>query len=245
MARIDRQALQATFDTVLKNIPDYRRRKGKLIFGLIGVMVVCLITLLGYKYYFASKAVGADVPLVRTSIVQSSAANQGFTYSGEVRGRYESKLAFQVGGKVVRRNVDLGTVVRAGDILMEIDAKDIVQTVNIGSAQVYSAQAQLRLAESNLNRYRQLYEQNAVSQAQYDQYQNAYDAAVAAVRQASAQYVQGSNQLDYSSLYADSDGVVASVDAEAGQVVSAGQSVITLVRNGEKEIEINCPGKPH
>lgn len=186
-------------------------------------------------------APSVEPPLVRTQTVKMGGTGQSASYAGEVRGRYESQLAFQVGGKILKRHVDLGTVVKPGDALMEIDAKDIAQTVNISSAQVYSAEAQLQLAGNNLNRYRQLYEQNAISRAQYDQYRTAYDAAVAAVRQSSAQYAQGVNQLGYSTLYADSAGVIAAVQAEAGQVVSAGQTVLTLVRDGEQEIEISIP----
>lgn len=201
------------------------------------ILLICLIVAgCGSK-----GTVKESVPVVRSQVVKLGDLGQNATYSGEVRGRYESQLAFQVSGKIIRRNVELGSAVQAGDALMEIDPKDIQQTVSIGSAQVYAAQSQLRLAESNLNRYQQLYEQNAISRAQYDQYQNAYDAAVAAVQQASAQYAQGSNQLGYSLLYADSSGVISAVNAEAGQVVSAGQTVVTLVRDGEREVEINVP----
>lgn len=207
----------------------------KMITGFM--LLLCLI-LAGCG---SKETVKESVPVVRSQVVKLGELGQSATYSGEVRGRYESQLAFQVSGKIIRRNVDLGSAVQAGDALMEIDPKDIQQTVSIGSAQVYAAQSQLRLAESNLNRYQQLYEQNAISRAQFDQYQNAYDAAVAAVQQASAQYAQGSNQLGYSLLYADSSGVVSAINAEAGQVVSAGQTVVSLVRDGEREVEINVP----
>jgi RND family efflux transporter MFP subunit len=212
----------------------------KLFYGLAAVaLAICLIG--GFAWNGRPKETAPDIPLVRTAVIGAAPAEQSYTYSGEVRGRYESQLAFQVGGKIVRRNVDLGKRVRAGEALMQLDPKDIQQTVNISSAQVYSAESQLKLAENNLARYRKLFEQNAVSRMQYEQYQSAYDAALAAVRQASAQYAQGANQLDYSTLYADADGVIAGIDAEAGQVVAAGQSVITLVRDGETEVEISVP----
>lgn len=222
---------------IVQNLLKNKKHYGLAVVGII----ICLAAFMFMKGHSSSQPVSEDVPLVRTMVVQPDGAGSNFTYSGEVRGRYESQLAFQVGGKIIKRQVDLGKTVHAGDVLMQLDPKDLQQVVNIGSAQVYSADSQLKLAEANLNRYRRLYEQNAISRAQLDQYQTAYDAAVAATRQASAQYVQGANQLDYSTLVADSDGVVASVDAEAGQVVSAGQSVITLVRDGEREIEISVP----
>ncbi len=203
----------------------------------VAVLAVCLL-LAGCG---SREKLREEAPVVRTQVVRLDGAGQPVSYSGEVRGRYESLLAFQVSGKIVRRNVDLGSTVKPGDTLMEIDPKDISQAVAVSSAQVYSAESQLRLAESNLRRYRQLYEQQAVSRAQYEQYQNAYDAALAAARQASAQHAQSSNQLGYSVLQADGAGVIAAVNAEVGQVVSAGQAVVTLVRDGEREVEIDVP----
>ena len=208
--------------------------------------VGCLLIVLAggsWQWYSRTQAKSANqhVVLVRTQIVENKNSRQQFTYSGEEHGRVESQLAFQVNGKIVKRNVELGSRVSSGDILLQIDPKDIQQTVNSSSAQVSSAQAQLRLAESNLQRYRQLYEQAAVSRAQYDQYVNAYEAALASSRQASAQYSQGANQLDYSSLRASAAGIVSAINAEAGQVVSAGQPILTLVQDGEREVEICVP----
>ena len=143
-------------------------------------------------------------------------------------GRVEVKPSSQQGG-------DLFELVR------QIDAKDIQQTVNSNSAQVYSAESQRVLAESNLNRYQQLLDQGAISHTQYDQYVNAYNVAVAGVRQASAQYAQGENQLDYSYLRADKSGVISAITAEIGQVVTSGQVVITVVQDGDREVEISVP----
>lgn len=215
----------------------------KKLYGSVaaGLVLVSMITGLIWKGHGETKTVAEEISLVRTTVASGTGAVNNFTYSGEVRGRYESQLAFQVNGKIVKRNVELGSVVNPGDALMQIDGKDIQQTVNSSSAQVYSASSQLRLAESNLQRYRQLYAQNAISQATLDQYENAYEVAVAGTRQASAQYSQGANQLDYSVLYADKAGIVTSITAEAGQVVNAGNVVITIVQEGEREIEINVP----
>ena len=216
--------------------------KKQLYYGLTAtVVVLCIIGGVLWQEKHQAKAIVTDIPVVRTAVIGVEEATQGYTYSGEVRGRYESQLAFQVSGKIIKRNVELGNVINAGDVLMQIDPKDIQQTVNSTSAQVYSAESQLRLAESNLNRYRQLYEQGAVGRMAYDQYVSAYEVAVAAVRQASAQYTQGANQLDYSLLRADKPGIVSGITTEIGQVVSAGQPVLTVVQNGEREVEISVP----
>ena len=214
----------------------------QLYYGLTAtVVVLCIIGGVLWQEKHQSKAIVDDIPVIRTAVIGVAEATQGYTYSGEVRGRYESQLAFQVSGKIIKRNVELGSVINVGDVLMQIDPKDIQQAVNSNSAQVYSAESQLRLAESNLNRYRQLYEQGAVGRMAYDQYISAYEVAVATVQQASAQYTQGANQLDYSLLRTDKSGVVSGITAEMGQVVSAGQPVLTVVQDGEREVEISVP----
>lgn len=213
----------------------------KKISYTLAAAALCITGILFWKTHSQPVATVEAVPLVRAVVVGAAGEPVNYTYAGEVRGRYESQLAFQVTGKIIKRNVQLGSVVNAGDILFQIDPKDLRQTVNSSSAQVHSAESQLKLAASNLQRYRQLYAQSAISRAQLDQYENAYEVAQAALQQASAQFGQSSNQLDYSLLYADTSGVISSINAEAGQVVSAGQTVLTIVQNGEYEVEICVP----
>lgn len=220
----------------------FKKMQKKSLYCVLAITVgICIFGTIMWNDQHKTQAVTTEATLVRTTVIGFAQATQNHVYAGEVRGRYESQLAFQVGGKITKRNVDLGSVVSAGDALMEIDPKDIRQTVNADAAKVYSAQSQLKLAENNLNRYRQLYEQNAISQAQLDQYQSAYEAAIAAVQQTSAQHTQGANQLGYSTLCANNAGIISSISAETGQVVSAGQTVLTLVQDGDREIEINVP----
>ena len=180
-------------------------------------------------------------PYVKTQPAGQGEAKAVNTYSGTVRGRYETNMAFQVGGQILARNVQAGTRVRAGDILMIIDSRDVEQKANQGDAQVASARAQLNLAQSNLARYTELYQADAIPAAVLDQYQTNYDAAFAAYQNALAAAAQGHNALGYTNLVAGADGVVSAVNAEEGQVVAAGQNVLTLVQTGKLEVEVNVP----
>lgn len=242
MMSLFKKVNQSRVNTIIAGVRNLQKlMKKKVYYALAAGIILIGLVGVGLKATSSLSTISENVPLVKTSVVQAGAANDSHTYSGEVRGRYESQLAFQVGGKIVKRNVDLGSVVHAGDVLMQIDAKDIQQTVNMGAAQVAAAESQLNLAASNLKRYRQLYEEGLTSRASYEQYQSDYDSAAATVQQAEAHYAQGANQLDYSALYADSNGVVTEIAADAGQVVGAGQRVITVVKSGEQEVEINVP----
>lgn len=206
------------------------------------LVFVCIAVMLAALSGCGKQAEESARPqLVKTQQVSYGSSAQSGTYAGSVRGRYETNMSFQVGGQILNRNVQVGQRVRAGDVLMIIDAKDVVQKSNQGDAQVDSAKAQLTLAQANLARYKELYAEDAVPAATLDQYQTSYDAAAAAYQQALAQAMQGHNALSYTNLAAGADGVISAINAEAGQVVAAGQTVLTLVQSGEMEVEINVP----
>ncbi|MCH4167200.1 MAG: efflux RND transporter periplasmic adaptor subunit [Megasphaera sp.] len=210
-------------------------RRNILCAVLIASLVVCISGC-------GQKETAQDVvPLVKVTHVGTSSNDAEGTYSGTVRGRYESNLSFQAGGRIISRNVQLGSVVHTGDVLMTIDPKDVIQAVNQSQATVTSAQAQLALATSNLARYQQLFSQDAVSAAVLDQYQTSYEQAQAQYDQAVASQQAQQNQLGYTQLTADADGVVSAVNGEVGQVVASGQTVLTLVHSSDLEVQINVP----
>ena len=181
------------------------------------------------------------VPIVRTYTVVTAAATAAATYPGEVRGRYESQLAFQVAGKIAARMVNVGDSVQAGQVLLALDPKDVNQSVEAASAQLASARASYQLAADNAARYSSLYAQGAVSEAIRDQYNTQLEAASATLRQAQAQANVSSNQLGYTQLVSDTAGVVTALNGEVGQVVGAGTPIATVVRSGEREVQISVP----
>jgi len=204
-------------------------------------LIMALIMALAAAGCGQKAATVEKAPFVKTQQAGSGTEADTGTYAGTVRGRYETNLAFQVGGQILSRNVQEGSRVRAGDTLMVINAKDVVQQSNAGDAQVAQARAQLDLAQRNLARYSELYQEDAVAASVLDQYQANYDAAFATYQQALATAAQGHNALGYTNLTAGADGVISEIKAEEGQVVAAGQTVMTLVQTDELEVEIAVP----
>lgn len=190
---------------------------------------------------FAKPDIVKEVPYVRTVTAGKETIDNTSSYPGEVRGRYESDLAFQVAGKIISRSVNLGDTVKTGDILMRIDPKDIEQSFEASQAAVTAAEANYKLARDNASRYTALYNSGGVSKAMMEQYNTQMEAAASSLRQAQAQLITNSNQLSYTQLIADHDGVVANVSGEVGQVVAAGTPVVTVVQSGEQEIQIYVP----
>jgi membrane fusion protein, multidrug efflux system len=165
----------------------------------------------------------------------------GNLYSGEVRARRETDLAFRVGGKLVARHVDVGSRVTRGTVLARLDPEDAKLAVDAARSQLAAAQADHSLAAAGLERYRQLCVKNFVSQAVLDARTTTFDATKAKLEQATAQLATAQNQSAYTTLTADADGVITAVSAELGQVVAAGQPIVRLARPEEKEVVINVP----
>ena len=162
-------------------------------------------------------------------------------FAATIKGRYETRMSFQVAGQINSRNVNVGDRVEKGAVLLTIDPKDVGQKLREADAAVNKAAAAYDLAESNYRRYAVLAEQGAISQVAYDNYRSQYESAAATLAAAEAQRAEAGNALSYTELKADRDGVVAALFAEAGQVVAAGQSILTLVGTDELEAEINVP----
>ncbi len=162
-------------------------------------------------------------------------------FAATIRGRYETRLSFQVAGQINNRIANVGDRVEKDTVLLTIDPKDIGQKVREADAAVNKAAAAYDLAESSYRRFAVLAEQGAISQVSYDNYRSQYESAAAALSAAEAQRAEAGNALSYTELKADRDGVVTALYAEAGQVVAAGQTILTLVGTEELEAEINVP----
>jgi RND family efflux transporter MFP subunit len=182
-----------------------------------------------------------EVRPVQVTTASRTAAAVGATYSGEIRARYESKLGFKVSGKVIARLVEVGSKVAPGQVLLELDPQDASLSAASAAAQTEAARAKLEQSRLDLDREERLYRARFVSKAALDQYQLAYDTALSQLRSAEAQQQLMQNQRAYTVLKADRAGVVTSIDVEAGHVVAAGQPVLTVAADGEREVLVTVP----
>lgn len=178
---------------------------------------------------------------VRAVTVVERRAPVALTLPAEVRPRVETRYGFRVAGKIAARAVEVGDVVQAGRLLARLDPQDREPARNAARSQLDAAQTEARLAGIELERVRELHAQRYVSRAQLDRQQAAADAARARVRAARAAQAQADNELAFQTLRAEVAGVVTAVEAEAGQVVEAGQPVVRVARAGEFELLAHVP----
>jgi multidrug efflux system membrane fusion protein len=183
----------------------------------------------------------AEVRPVTTVQVAPANGEHEVRYTGDVRARYETALGFRVPGKIVVREVEVGSSVKRGQLLARLDPSDFRLNIEAARSQLAAAQADFLQAKDDLARYRNLHEQKFVSAAEFDRRQNTYNVAKARLEQAQAQLGVTQNQSAYTTLRADHDGIITAIAAEVGQVVSAGQEVMRLARLEEKEVVISVP----
>lgn len=181
------------------------------------------------------------VLVARAGAVSGHGQDNLTAYAGEVRAREETALSFRVGGKLVRRLVDVGDRVRSGDVLAEIDPGDLRLQVEALQAQSSAAEAQLARVRADHARIASLAKDQLVSRSALDQQTAALRAAEGEARAARAQLDLARNQAGYSQLRAPRDGAIASRQAEAGQVVAAGQAVFGLAADGGREVAFALP----
>ena len=182
-----------------------------------------------------------DIRPVRAIVLTANSVDIDAEFPGEVRSRVESRLGFRVPGKITARKVDPGSLVKKGQVLMQLDAQDLRLSQAQAMAGLRAAETQRDLARSELKRFQELRATNFVSQAVLEQKQSAFKAAQANVDASQAGYRGQSNQAGYATLVSDIDGVVTAVDADVGQVVTPGTPVVRVAKTNEKEIVIGLP----
>jgi len=156
----------------------------------------------------------------------TQAASAGF--DGKVEAVRQAQIAAQVPGAVVELNVHAGDTVRAGQVLLRIDARAAEQGTAASGAQVTAARAQLDVAARELARKRQLFEKHYISQAALDQAEAAHRAAKAQVDALAAQAVAAQTQTGWHVITAPFDGVVAQVAVERGDMAMPGKPLLTV-----------------
>ena len=183
----------------------------------------------------------APVRSVKVLTVGQSDMAMEFEFSGEVRARVETVLGFRVNGKLLQRPAEIGQRVKAGQLLAELDPMDYRLAAVASNAQLASAQTNRDLATADLKRYQGLFDQGFISSAELERRDSIYKAAQAQWQQAQAQNSVQGNQSSYTRLLADAAGIVTSVDASAGQVVTAGQPVVRLAIDGSRDVWFSVP----
>lgn len=162
-------------------------------------------------------------------------------FAGSIQPRYSTDFSFRIFGRMVARLVNVGSIVKPGDEIAALDPAVQALLVRNAEAAVAGAKAQLANAQAEESRQRTLAEHNITPQSQFDVVVQNRETATANLARAAASLRRAEDALSFTQLRADFAGVVTATQLAAGQVVNAGQKVVTIARPDVKEAVISVP----
>jgi multidrug efflux pump subunit AcrA (membrane-fusion protein) len=204
---------------------------------LVALFLVGILPRLKLQRQLASQAktATAALPIVAVSRAVTPTTPNTLLLPGTMEALHEAAVYARASGYVRRWYADLGSPVSAGQVLADIDVPELQQSVLQARAQLAQMQSVLALARSNLERWRLLFADSAVTAQEYQQMEQAYQAAAASVRAAEANLRGLIAMLQYTQVRAPFGGIVTARNVEYGALISAaGASSDPLTAGGSQ-----------
>jgi RND family efflux transporter MFP subunit len=197
----------------------------------------------------AATVTGCDKPVppapqarpVRAVAVERVAQGETVSLTGHVRAKDQASLAFRLDGRMIERPVNVGDVLKAGQVVARLDPQIQQNGLNTAQANLASVEALLVQARLTFGRQQQLVKDGWTSRANFDEARQKLETFQAQVDAAQAQVRTAQEQLSYTVLSADASGAVTAVGAEPGEVVHAGQMIVQLARQGGRDAVFDVP----
>ncbi len=203
----------------------------------MALAVAAAVSLAGCK----KEEEAAAPPRPVLSLVVKPTALPGTRFAGTVQARVQAALGSRVAGRLVSRTVHVGDLVKKGDVLAVLDATAYELAVRSARAELSSAEATLASAIANQDRQKTLLQSNAAAKAAVESAEQTREAADAGVTRARTALVKAEEQLSYTRILAEFDGVVVATGAEVGQTVSPGEAIVTVARPDERDAVVDIP----
>jgi RND family efflux transporter MFP subunit len=207
--------------------------KSAFAFAGLGLLLVVTVA--------ASPPAPPDIRPVRTIIASPHAEGETVSLTGHIRARTEQSLAFRIDGRMIARRVDVGQLVKPGELVAELDPLPQQDALRGAQARHAAALASLHEAANNLERQSVLVNQGWSTRVQFDAIQKTFLNATADVDAAAAKLHSAEDQLGYTKLLADSEGAVIGKGAEAGEVVRAGQMIVAVAQGDGADAVFDVP----
>ena len=221
------------------NLREPRGFSRVFIVGLL--LLAALTTACSKTEQKVAPAAAVPGPVVKTLVVSDAGSFAEVRLAAEVRPRFETRLAFRIGGRVIDRKVEVGQVIKAGALIARIDPSDYALAAQAAQSATVAAQADATLANAELKRYQDLADKGFFSTAALEQRRATALAANARLKQSQATTTVQTNQASYANLTSPEGGTVITTEADPGQILSAGQTVVRLARGASTDVVVNMP----
>jgi len=180
---------------------------------------------------------------VRTVTIEKSEAGVPVVLTGRIEALDEASLGFRLSGRLTGRAVNTGDRVESGQLLGRLEALNELNALTAAKANVAAAQAKLTQVRNHFERQQTLLAQGWTTRANFDQAERERLTAEAQLDASQAQLNSAHDQVDFTELKADAEGIVTAIGAEPGEVVQAGQMIVRLARHGGRDAIFDVPAQ--
>jgi len=180
-------------------------------------------------------------PSLRSQLVGLAAPRMGASVDGVVEAVRQTVVAAQVAGSIVQLDVKAGDRVKAGQVLLRIDARSAQQANQASEAQAQAARAALQLAGRELERQQQLFQQRYISQAALDQAEAQFQATQAQVKAQLAQLALSRTQGDFNVVRSPYDGVISELSVALGDMAMPGRALLSVYDPSALRVTAHLP----
>jgi RND family efflux transporter MFP subunit len=199
----------------------------------VALFVVTILPRRSVDRELRAEATARDsAPAVQVTTVRRAASGSDLLLPGTIQALHESAIYARVSGYVKRWRADMGMIVRNGELLAEIDAPELAQMVDQADAQLAQTRASLGLAKADLERWRVLAKDSAVTVQELDQKKAAFDAATANTNAAEANLRRLKQNGQYTKVIAPFTGVVTARNVDIGSLITPAGATSAAVSGG-------------
>jgi len=180
---------------------------------------------------------------VRTITVEKREAGVPVTLTGRIEAEDSVSLSFRISGRIIENDVKLGDQVTPGQLVARLESQNENNALRSAKANLAAAQGQLTQARNHFERQDTLLEQGWTTRANHDQAKQAQQTAQAQVDAAEAQLKTAHDLVSFTELRTDAPGVITTLGPGTGEVVQAGQMIITLARKDGRDAVFDAPAQ--
>ncbi|CEL82511.1 RND family efflux transporter MFP subunit [Klebsiella quasipneumoniae] len=218
----------------LHHLYDVARTLSWLHFLPLTILSVVIFLLPGCGDNHGNKTV--PVRTVRYVVVGSAQTLPALERTGEIHAHDETILSFRTGGRIVTRSIDIGDRVNAGQLLATLENTTSQNQLDGAQADYEGAKASAQVAALNVSRMQKLMPTGAIARTQLDNARADWLVARARLKNSESALRNARENLGWTRLIAPQSGMITEVSASAGQVVTGGQSVLTLATGEARDV---------
>jgi len=199
-----------------------------IVIALAAILIVAFVVVRGiYTRVSASTAIKErtlelSVPSVAVVHPKRGDPKEEIVLPGNIQAFIEAPVYARTSGYLKKWYTDIGSRVKTGELLAEIESPEVDQQLSQAKADLGTAQANLKLSETTMNRYQGLWKQNAIARQDVDNAIGAYESGKATVASQEANVKRLEQLVAFEKVFAPFDGIITVRNTDVGQLINAG-----------------------